>query len=551
MQHLLGRLGRPGVAAKIMSMAGTALLGMILLFIVAYTGFSNQKGSIDDLYNHRFTNFKESASFLTECARVHANLYKTLAWANAGYDEKQVKALADEQIKTLAGLERRAAELLSGGGLDGAEKDAFQQAAKLLKDYSRAAADVIDVASADTSYAAILMATADERFVALGKTLNDLSALEQSLGRERYDFANESYGSGLRNFVIAGIVGVLISLALTVMIARQLLRQIASARSTIALIAAGDLTRSVHGEDDEIGAMLQSVEEMRTNLAGMIAEVRQAALELQERSERLLDTASRSDQSSASQSSSAMATAAAIEELHGGLSVVDDNAREVQRFAGDAGERSRQGSRIISLVASEMSQIAEQVGQSSTVVFDLAKEAGSIGTIVDVIKGLADQTNLLALNAAIEAARAGESGRGFAVVADEVRKLAEQTRRSTEEIAAVVGGIQTYSANASQAMQHVSDQVGQGMKMADEAQVAIEAISRSATDLTERMNAIALSLREQNSAATEIARNIEGVASLSETTAEDAGKVTQEATRMQALSRRLSSAVERFRLQGV
>lgn len=47
---------------------------------------------------------------------------------------------------------------------------------------------------------------------------------------------------------------------------------------------------------------------------------------------------------------------------------------------------------------------------------DLQAQAGQIGTIIELIAGIADQTNLLALNAAIEAARAGEPGRGFAVV---------------------------------------------------------------------------------------------------------------------------------------
>jgi len=74
MSHVRHGLGRLGIASKIMSMSGTALIGMILLFAVAYTGFSNQKNSIDDLYNLRFANFKESAFFSAESAKIHSNL---------------------------------------------------------------------------------------------------------------------------------------------------------------------------------------------------------------------------------------------------------------------------------------------------------------------------------------------------------------------------------------------------------------------------------------------------------------------------------------------
>ena len=97
-------------------------------------------------------------------------------------------------------------------------------------------------------------------------------------------------------------------------------------------------------------------------------------------------------------------------------------------------------------------------------------------------------------------------------------------------------------------MDRVSHQVAQGMKLANEAKAAIEAIGQSAVDLTQRMDAIALSLREQNSTATEIARNVEGVAGVSETTANEAGKVTKEAMGMKSLSAELSAVVERFRL---
>ncbi|WP_271812701.1 methyl-accepting chemotaxis protein [Clostridium beijerinckii] len=69
---------------------------------------------------------------------------------------------------------------------------------------------------------------------------------------------------------------------------------------------------------------------------------------------------------------------------------------------------------------------------------DLEEKSGQVDGILNLIGEISEQTNLLALNASIEAARAGEYGKGFAVVADEIRKLAEGTRRSLEQVSAIV-----------------------------------------------------------------------------------------------------------------
>lgn len=74
-------------------------------------------------------------------------------------------------------------------------------------------------------------------------------------------------------------------------------------------------------------------------------------------------------------------------------------------------------------------------------VLELDDMVSKIDTILSAINQITMQTNLLSLNAAIEAARAGEVGRGFAVVAGEIRQLANESRKSSEEIGAIVAEI--------------------------------------------------------------------------------------------------------------
>ena len=107
-----------------------------------------------------------------------------------------------------------------------------------------------------------------------------------------------------------------------------------------------------------------------------------------------------------------------------------------------------------------VTRLSEHMDTAQQVLDGLKNETDQIGSIVEVINGIAEQTNLLALNAAIEAARAGEQGRGFAVVADEVRSLAERTRNSTQEVHGMLSSIQQEAANLVDVMEqgHIATQ---------------------------------------------------------------------------------------------
>ncbi|WP_030437557.1 GAF domain-containing protein [Actinoplanes subtropicus] len=92
-------------------------------------------------------------------------------------------------------------------------------------------------------------------------------------------------------------------------------------------------------------------------------------------------------------------------------------------------------------------QASTVTGDANKVVSRLSESSAKIGDVVGVITAIAAQTNLLALNATIEAARAGESGKGFAVVASEVKQLSQETAKATDNVAALIGAIQTDAGN--------------------------------------------------------------------------------------------------------
>ncbi len=65
---------------------------------------------------------------------------------------------------------------------------------------------------------------------------------------------------------------------------------------------------------------------------------------------------------------------------------------------------------------------------------DIGKVVGGLGTMVQIVRGIARQTRMLALNATIEAVRAGETGKGFAIVASEVKALSLQSDQAAIQI---------------------------------------------------------------------------------------------------------------------
>ncbi len=230
------------------------------------------------------------------------------------------------------------------------------------------------------------------------------------------------------NWMLIGLAlaAIVLSIAAGMYITRSITRPVGAAVDLVRAVAAGDLRgRAQAQSNDEIGQLVNLLNEMAENLSHMVGEVRHGIDAIATASTEIAqgnsDLSSRTEQ----QASSLEETAASMEQMASTVRSSADSARQANQLASSTSEVAARGGKAVEQVVTTMS--------------DIQHSSHRISDIIGVIDGIAFQTNILALNAAVEAARAGEQGRGFAVVASEVRSLAQRSAAAAREIKELIG----------------------------------------------------------------------------------------------------------------
>ncbi|MGX5220113.1 methyl-accepting chemotaxis protein [Pseudomonas segetis] len=280
----------------------------------------------------------------------------------------------------------------------------------------------------------------------------------------------------------------------------------------------------------------------------MIKEVGRVTGEVESSAQNLAKLSVANDQLISSEYAAVDQVSTAATEMSSAVHEVARNAQSAADAARSAEAQSREGAQVVGGVIESIRQLAQEVESASTTIQTLEQEAGNIGAVLAVIRGIAEQTNLLALNAAIEAARAGEQGRGFAVVADEVRALAARTQDSTKDIQVMIERLQVGVQNAVKATHSGSSKAQQSVEQAAGVDQALTDTSDSVQRINDMAAQIATACEEQSSVTEEIARNISDIRDLSNEAAQTSEQSAQASKHLSELSHGLSTLVGRFRV---
>ncbi|WP_378956053.1 methyl-accepting chemotaxis protein [Pelosinus sp. sgz500959] len=323
------------------------------------------------------------------------------------------------------------------------------------------------------------------------------------------------------------IISILLATITAFYITRGIVNPLRQVVETVDLIADGDLSHTLTAEGVlEVNQLVRGVNHMTESLRKIIThtatvaesvaasaeELTAAATEVGRASDEVAHTIQNVAHSAVTQMRLSEESTNVILGMNSCNLDTVQAARDVSEVSDKSEQSAENGIKQAEHAVSLMNHIQDDVNQTGIMIDVLGQKSRQIGQIVEVITGIAGQTNLLALNAAIEAARAGEQGRGFAVVADEVRKLAEQSQTAAKEIAAIIGAIQSETAQTVEAMDKSGKEVAEGVRVVVASKIAFEEIYVDVKNMRQRVEKIVGLVEHQCMGSSQVEQVVRGIA---------------------------------------
>lgn len=318
--------------------------------------------------------------------------------------------------------------------------------------------------------------------------------------------------------------------------------------TSVAQLAQRDLNVKVHVSEDVTGAVSDAINMMTGSTARALREVNTISAQVADSSGRVKQRGDNVYKLADEASNQANAASSELSTTASALKLIGEQAQSAGREAERALITTNEAMAVVRATVEGITNSRDQIRETEKRVKRLAERSQEISSAVNIIGQIAERTSVLALNASMQAVAAGEAGRGFAVVADEVKRLAENAREATQQIAGLVGAIQTDTTETLQAMNGTITQVVEITKLADRAGTQMNE-NRAATEaLVNSVRSISLATQTQGEASQRLLVRAYDLISASQNTLEEIEQQRGDTANLTESASALVRTVAEFRL---
>jgi len=328
---------------------------------------------------------------------------------------------------------------------------------------------------------------------------------------------------------------------------RDLIAYIRNLADSATRISQGDLQVQVapYSEQDVLS---RSFVEMIKDLRDMNSRMQQGACTLASSIDQIMVIIQQMAASTTETATSVSEMATTVEEVKQTAYVANQNAKQVADNSQRTVQVSQSGQQAVEEALIGMQHVRDHIGSITRSVVKLEEQSQTIGQIITTVNDLAEQSNLLAINAAIEAAKAGEAGKGFAVVAQEVKRLADQSKRATAQVRAILSDIQKATQVAVRVTEQGTQSAELGATQAIQAGESIRTLSKNITEAAQSVAKIAASSHQQLIGMDQVATAMDSIKLASTQNADGMTQMEKAIRDVHAVGQTLKELVEQYKL---
>ncbi|XLZ72405.1 methyl-accepting chemotaxis protein [Massilia sp. SR12] len=229
---------------------------------------------------------------------------------------------------------------------------------------------------------------------------------------------------------------------------------------TVSRAASGDLTGKVTvGGDDAIGQLGDGLRRMFDNLRALLNNVQKAGIQVTTSATEIAASAKQQEATGVEQAQTSVEVLSTTKEISSNTSQLLKTMEDATAVADYTTAATSEAQGNLRRMDQTMQNMVNATDSINAKLAALSEKASNINSVLTTITKVADQTNILSLNAAIEAEKAGEAGRGFSVVATEIRRLADQTSVSTWDIEQMLKEMQSAVSASVMGMDKFSEEI--------------------------------------------------------------------------------------------